>query len=255
MTAIVDKILDHPDKDEIISKLLIDTSPKNIHNWLSSKYSNPGENKLILSERSLKDFKDNYLNLYKRIEDDILKTKFEKISPGQKLNLALSENKTYRSKILELADNKLDVEKMLANAIIAIESRAADVFDDISTNPINFKIDKTLIEYFDLLGNLIEKYYNMKRDQELDQRQAQQVVNNTQINIQVLDQHMTVFYEVVREVLAEMNLEQSMKFIELVNSKISKLKDINANTKESTIEKQFAEVRVLNADVQKLLNG
>jgi len=34
------KILEHPDKDEIISKLVIGITPKDIHDWLSAKYIN-----------------------------------------------------------------------------------------------------------------------------------------------------------------------------------------------------------------------
>ena len=58
------KILDHPDLEEIISKLLIGISSKDIHSWLKSKYTNVSESKFVISEKALISFQDNYLDLY-----------------------------------------------------------------------------------------------------------------------------------------------------------------------------------------------
>ena len=33
------KILEHPDKDELIAKLVLDYAPKEIHEWLAGKYT------------------------------------------------------------------------------------------------------------------------------------------------------------------------------------------------------------------------
>ena len=63
--AALKKILDHPDKDEIISKLVIGQSSKDVHDWLESKYTNVSEAKFVVSEKSLTSFQSNYLDIYK----------------------------------------------------------------------------------------------------------------------------------------------------------------------------------------------
>ena len=50
------KILDHPDRDEIISKLVIGISSNDIHDWLQAKYTNVNEAKFVLSEKLIKSF-------------------------------------------------------------------------------------------------------------------------------------------------------------------------------------------------------
>ena len=65
------KILDHPDKDEIIAKLVLDYPAKDIHDWLAGKYTNVSEAKFVIAEKSIKTFKENYLDVYNMIQDDI----------------------------------------------------------------------------------------------------------------------------------------------------------------------------------------
>ena len=54
------KILEHPDRDEIISKLVIGIPPKDIYEFLSVKYTNVSEQKFVIAEKSIKSFQDNY---------------------------------------------------------------------------------------------------------------------------------------------------------------------------------------------------
>src|ERR1700686_5284326 len=69
------KILDHPDREEIISKLIIGISPADISEWLKAKYTNVNEKSLLISENILKSFQTNYLDFYNDIQQDISKTK------------------------------------------------------------------------------------------------------------------------------------------------------------------------------------
>lgn len=69
------KIIDHPDKDEIISKLVIGVSAHDVHEWLQVKYTNISEIKFVISEKSIKSFQENYLDIYNLIQEDIAKSK------------------------------------------------------------------------------------------------------------------------------------------------------------------------------------
>lgn len=238
------KLLDHPSKEEIISSLIIGISEKEIHDNLHSKY-NKLDPKLVLSEKSIKAFKDNYLDLYQDIKNDVMKTGGKSISLEQELDLTLKNNPAYKSKILELAGQEVDIKKMLTNMLMAIEGRLSQLFDTIQNDPENFKMDRVLIEYFNALGTAIEKY------QKIVIAPPDQVVQHN-VTFQVIDQHISVFQEVVRKVLAQMDIETSFLFMELLNKELANLK---APTEEKVdTEHRLAEAQILNETITNKLN-
>lgn len=249
----LEKILNHPDKDEIISKLIIGIEEIDVSDWLKNKYIGEPTKAYLLSEQSLKDFKDNYLDLYTKIKEDVLKAK--KLSADEKLELTLKNNAAYKNKIIELADKKLDIEEKITRLITAIEDRAAEVFDKMQGMEIDYKRDEVLIKYLDLLGNSLEKYYNIKDKEEtkkLNLAQSANVITNNNITIQVIDQQIGLFYQTFKEILETLDMETSMRCLELFNSKINKIKELN--TKELTLDQQVAEVEQLNSKIQRRLN-
>jgi len=246
-TTVLDKILEHPDKDEIISKLIIDISEKDIHDWLDTKYCNPGESKFVLSVSSLKDFKKDYLDIYSKIKEDILKVRTQ----GSSADLLLN-NKSYRDKIIKTADMKLDIEEKMIRLIENIEERAAQTFDRMSNQDIDFKKDSIVISYLNSLGDALSKYYEIKEKQEKKEQLNVTNINNTNITVQVLDQQVSIFYDVFKKVLSTLDFETSMKCLDLFNQELSKAK--LANTKEFTLEQQIAEVKLLDTTIQKRLN-
>jgi hypothetical protein len=242
------KILEHPDKDEIISKLIIGISSKDIYDWLKAKYSNVSEAKFVISEKSIKSFQENYLDIYNLIQEDISKSK-QAVNLGteEQLELSVQNNTTYRSKMLELADKEIDVRKIISNLCIAIETRLAQVFDEIQEDPrnINTRVDRLLIEYADSLGNILEKYYKFTESP------ADQVIQHN-VTLQVVDQHISVFHDVIKEVLSQMDLETSLYFMEIFNQKMEKLK---APEKEHiNTDMKLAEAKLLNETINKRIN-
>lgn len=243
------KILDHPDKDEIIAKLVLDYSAKDIHDWLSNKYTNVSEAKFVVAEKSIKTFKDNYLDVYNMIREDMAKTKQALATNTEaELELAIKNNSTYKSKMLELAGKEIDVRQMVSQLCLAIETRLGQVFDEIQEDPrnINSRVDRVLIEYGELLGSLLEKYYKFTESP------ADMVIQHN-VTLQAVDQHISVFHDVIREVLSQLDLESSMLFMEIFNEKMGKLKPptpepiVNTDTK-------LAEAKLLNETINKKLN-
>ena len=242
------KILNHPDKDEIISKLLIGISEKDVYLWLKSKYTNVSENKFVIAEKSIKSFKDNYLDIYTFIQEDIAKTKASiSTSTQDQLELSIKNNSTYKSKLLELATKELDIRQIIMNLCVAIELRTSQVFDAIQANPdnINTRIDRLLIEYAETLGSILEKYYKFT------EAPAVQTVNHN-VTLQVVDQHITVFHDVIKEVLSQMDLETSLYFMEVFNDKMSKLKPPSDKEIPNT-DVRLAEAKLLNETISKKL--
>ena len=71
MVADFSKILSHPDKDEIISKLVTGIKPRDVSDWLKLKYSDKEQGHLRISSKILQDFVENNLDLYNVIQNDI----------------------------------------------------------------------------------------------------------------------------------------------------------------------------------------
>jgi hypothetical protein len=243
------KILDHPDKDEIIAKLVLDLPPKDIHDWLADKYTNVSEAKFVIAEKSIKVFKENYLDVYSMIREDMLATKQALATNTEdQLELAVKNNSTYKSKMLELAGKEIDVRQMVAHLCVAIETRLGQVFDEIQEDPrnINSRVDRVLIEYGELLGGLLEKYYKFTENP------ADLVIQHN-VTLQARDQHISVFHEAIREVLSQMDLESSMLFMEVFNEKMAKLKPPTLEKPIDT-DTKLAEAMILNETINKKLN-
>lgn len=243
------KILEHPDKDEIISKLVIGMSPKDVHDGLQAKYTTVSEAKFVVSEKSLKSFQENYLDIYNMIQEDLIKTKQAiATSTEAALELSIKSNPTYKSKMMELATKQLDVRQMVANLCVAVETRLSQVFDEIQEDPrnINTKVDRLLIDYAEVLGNILEKYYKFTENP------ADTVIQHN-VTLQVVDQHISVFHDVIKEVLSQMDLETSLYFMEVFNQKMAKLKMPDKEA-PPTPDAQLAEVKLLNETINKKLN-
>lgn len=242
----LDKILNHIDKEEIISKLILGVSAKDISEWLEAKYTNASERKYVLSEKMIKNFQDNYLDLYTHIKEDLLKSKQNlQLSPEEQIELSVKNNKAYKEKMLELAGKEIDIKTMITNMILAIETRAAQVFDAIQEDPRNTRTDRILIEWFDTLGNILEKYHKLVNGA------PDQIIQHN-VKLQVVDQHVNVFYDVIKEVLSQIDVETSLYFMEVFNEKISKLKAPDKDI--SNPELRLAEAKILNESINNKLN-
>lgn len=189
------KIISHPDKDELISKLVIGISSKDIYDWLASKYTNPNEKKFILSEKSIKSFKDNYLDIYSLIQSDLANTKIAVANNNEDdLELAVRNLPAYKNILIKTANEELDIRTIIKKLCAAIELRFSQVFDEIQSEPdkINTKIDRLLIDYTEVLGNILEKYYKFT------EAPADNVIQHN-VTLQVVDQHITVFHDVIKK--------------------------------------------------------
>jgi hypothetical protein len=132
---------------------------------------------------------------------------------------------------------------------VAVETRLAQVFDTIQEDPrnINTRIDRVLIEYCEVLGGLLEKYYKFTESP------ADLTVQHN-VTLQVVDQHISVFHDVIREILSQMDLESSMLFMELFTEKMAKLKQPNPEQGPNT-DMKLAETKLLNQTINKKLNN
>lgn len=214
MAADFSKIINHPDKDRIITKLVGGDPPKTVSEFLKFKYDDPGESHLRLPINLLTEFKDKYLDRYKFLEKVVKDQQDGKLD--KKIADSLLNNKSFRDRLAELADEKIDLKKKIVQVLAIIEQRAEQVFDAIQQNPSNFKGDYVLIKYLELLVNAVEK-----GDKVINERPDMLIQHN--ISIQLIEQHSLMFQEAIRETLKKFDPEVSVMFMDLLTQKLAEL--------------------------------
>jgi len=236
------KLLSHPDSEEIIAKLTTGTSVKDITDWLKIKYGKEEQSHLRLPSTLLKQFLDSNLDLYSTMRMDLAKIKSGTID--RQISPALKNNKTYQERMIEIADEEVNINKTLSDLIKIIKIRSEQVFDKIQENPSNTKQDYALIKWLELLKSVttdLDKIVNNRPDQVIQHN----------VTVQTIEQHTAIFQEAVRETLAEMDPDVAFLFIERMNVKMAALKPPEAEVVLSQ-EKRLKEAQLLGMAVNKL---
>ncbi len=127
MPADYSKIINHPDSEEIVGKLVSGIRPKDVSEWLKVKYSGKDDNHLRLSSALLKEFIDNNLNLYETLKQDIQGVKSGGID--KKVSAALKNNKTYQERMIEAANTEVDIKQMFKSVYVMLNARVEQYFD------------------------------------------------------------------------------------------------------------------------------
>lgn len=245
MTADFSKLLTHPDKDEIISKLLTGIKPRDISDWLKLKYPDQKEQgHLRLSSNILKDFVDNNLDLYNTLKNDVAGAKNNQ-TPPKDIADSLKNNKTYKERLNELADQEIDIKKIMVETIFIIKQRVEQVFDKVQENPQNIKPDYTLIKWFEILLSASEKFQKIVNE-------APDMVVQHNISVQMVEQHTVVLQDAIREVMLEMDPQMAFLFMEKLNAKMAVLQEPNHQT--ISPDKRLAEVKVISTKVNNIDN-
>lgn len=232
------KILDHPNKDLIITKLVSGDDPKDVSQWLKLKYDGKDETHLRLPATLLQEFVDKYTDQYKflaQVKKDQLDGKLDK-----KVYDSLLNNKAWKERLAEAADGEIDIKKKIQQLVVMIEARAEQVFDRIQQNPGNFKGDYVLINYFDKLITALEK-----ADKIVNERPDMLIQHNQ--SIYVIEQHSVAFQEAIKRVLIQLDPATSARFMELLNEELGKIKERDIAPKPKSIEERKEQVDKLLA--------
>jgi len=219
----LNKIINHPDKDELISKLTLNISPKEINSWLKDKYEQVGDAQLIIGISSLKQFKDEYLDAYKAIQADAIalyQYNMEPSASSDPLSL-INSNKEYKRMLQQYLEQEVDLKVLMKEMIVAVRARIEQLFVLVQQNPANTKPDYVLIQWFQTLTNLLEK------QETIINGSPDKIIQQNNINIQILDQHIHVFHKVIRDVIARLDYETSLLFVDILNEELKKLKPMS----------------------------
>jgi len=219
------KILDHPDKDEIIKWILDGISVRDIALRLRERYPKKSQAHLRVSASTVQNFKSDFLNLKGEILG-LAKEELESRKEHVRLEQAKERHELiqdevrkttpYQEKISEMVDMQLNVQGELIKLYKLIDFRMEYFFNKLQEHEFpNVKEERVFQNYIDQFMKLLEHYkrfvegYNDK------------VEHN--ININVMNDQMTELREAVREVLSETSPELSVIFMQKLNLKMKNL--------------------------------
>lgn len=217
MASDFSKILDHPDKDEIISQLIGGIAPKEVSNWLKLKYPQKDQAHLRVSGAMLQTFLSKHANLAEHLREHIQEAK-EETKIDKRIYESLLDNKSYKERLNALADEEIDIKQVVKDTLLIIRERSMQMFDLIQQDPTSksLKPDYALIKYFEILLNAIEKF------DKIHNNAPDQVIQHN-ITVEMIEQQSVIFQEAFRRVLAQLDQDHSMHLIELFNKEMRRL--------------------------------
>ncbi|HLG27267.1 MAG TPA: hypothetical protein VI423_05735 [Paenisporosarcina sp.] len=233
-------ITDHPDYEEIVSKLVTGVSIKDISQWLKVKYPDKSQKHLQLGVKVLQEFANKHVDLEAHLKQDIMAVKAGDQDLSHKLSKSLLNNKTYQDRLLELANAEVDLKRMVTELVLTCKARMEQVFDKIQENPTNTKGDYVLLKYFEVLFIAMEKF-----DKIVNNAPDQVIQHN--VTMHAMEQHTTIFVEAIRETLAQIDSESALLFMEIFTEKLAKLKA--PQNIIPTVESKIAEAKLLRETI------
>jgi hypothetical protein len=200
------KVLNHPDKEDLISKLLEGDSVKEVERWLREKY--PRTKRLHVSYMTLQKFRAEHLNLKGEVLGDIKnrRTEVDKEAVEAETRMVIQNSSAYQRKIEEIADGNLDVSKRLLEMDSLINSRL-EFYYNLLQNGGTLREDKIFIEYINTMKGLMQdwkKYVEGVADKKIEHN----------ININVVNEQAKVLKETVIDVLSEISPDLITVFVE-----------------------------------------
>lgn len=240
------KLLNHPDKQRIIEKLVNGDPAKTVSEYLKVKYDGPDQAHLRISAAVLSDFKNQFMDRYQFLNKMVKEEEQGKLN--KKVFDSLLDNKAWRERIADFADKEIDLKRTVQQVIHVLMARAEQVYDAIQTNPKLIKHDYALIKYFSTILDAVEK-----ADKVVNERPDTLIQNN--ISISVIEQQSVMLQEAIREVLVEMDPELSAYFMDRLTEKMSQLESEQQPIKhtDKSLDKNMDKFKkMLPADIEDL---
>lgn len=209
------KVLNHPDKEEIVKKLLNGESVKEVAAWLKRKHSK--KKRLHVSYMTLQTFRKDHLHLDGEVLEDIKEARRVQLSEAKDIEIKekLSSSSAYQDKLNQIVSDKLDSNRKLLEMISLVSSRMEVYFNALQNSP-NLKADKMFIELLNTQRGLVQdwkRYVEGAADKRIEHN----------VNINVINEQVTVLKNIVFEVLQELEPALVPLFIEKINSRLSQI--------------------------------
>ena len=209
------KVLRHPDKEEIIKMLLNGESVKEVERWIKKKH--PRSKRLQISYMTLQKFRAENLNLKGDVLDDIKNRRAEvqKQDDALEQKMVVEASSAYQEKIDEIASAELDVTRRLLEMDKLVTS-SIEFYYNLLQQGGSIKEDKMFLEYINTLQSLMQdwnKYIEGVADKKIEHN----------INFNVINTQVSILKDSVCEILQDIQPELIPVFLDRVNDKIQKI--------------------------------
>jgi hypothetical protein len=244
MAADFTKILDHPEKTQIISKLVSGENPKTVSAYLKDKYPKPDEAHLRIPATTLQEFLDTYADHHGYVKKIIQRDADSKID--KKIADSLMDTRAWRDRIVEGVKKEINYIDKLDNVLTILETRSEQIFDMIQNDPENTRTDYVFTKYMELLMLAIEKGDKIRNDRP-DVR-----IEHT-YTIQMVEQQSLAFQNAIRRMLERLGPEYGSLFMDLLKDELSKMTTKDLPLQPITpkeIEKEQQSLEKLNCQVE-----
>lgn len=212
------KVLQHPDRDDIIKMLTEGMPVRDVEAKLKTKYSKRHQAHLRVSASSLQVFKTEHLNLKGEVLASIKEaTKLTRETIKQAvIREEVKKSSIYQEKINAIADDQLSVHKELIKAFSLIESRIEFFYNKIASDGHPDARDERVFQkYLEQFTKILEDYKKYV--------EGYTETSEHNININIMNDQVVLIREAVREVLAEIEPELAVLFMGKLNTKMNNL--------------------------------
>lgn len=216
MSAKYGKILNHPDRDQITSKLVSGDSVRSVADWLKKKY--PRDKKNHIAFQTLDEFRKNHLNIRGAVLAD-LKEKYKEQQLAEieeDLDIVVNKNKTYNQLKKDALKKHINVEDRMLEIFNVMEGRVEHLYNQAIKNPNSYKGDYVLIQYFGKFLDYIKEIRKARGEPD-------QIVQHN-VTIKAMDYQAAIIQQAIQEAVSELDLEIASIVMEKIVSKIEKLK-------------------------------
>jgi hypothetical protein len=210
------KVLNHPEREDIIKKLVGGESVKEVEKWLRKKH--PRTPRLQISYATLQKFRKDHLHIEGDVLDKIKQSRKEQDIESDELETQaiISASSAYQDKINEIVSKELDTNRQLLQMSALIGSRMEYYFNSLDQSS-NLQQDKMFLDLINAQRGLVQdwkKYVEGVADTKIEHN----------INVNVINEQVTVLKSIVFEVLQDMSPELIPSFVEKVNLKLEDTK-------------------------------
>lgn len=213
------KVIRHPDKEELIKRLLAGESTREIEASLKAKYNKPEDRRYHVSYMTLQKFRSEELNLKKNIIDDIKNRRNNEdlISFNHQVKSVVKNSSAYQDKLDEIVSNEMDMSRRLLEMEKLIAARMEFYYNQLASGTFDKDGDVVFLQYLNSMRSVMQdykKYIEGFADKKIDHN----------INISVVDDQLKIMKEVVIDVLRDMDPNLVLVFMEKINTKMVSLK-------------------------------
>lgn len=216
--APVNKILSHPDKEEIIQWITKGISVREIERRLKEKYPKDDQKHLQIAFSTIQSFKKMHLNLKGKVLDDIKQARKETLKWANQKDIELEVKKSlsYQEAIKDLANKELDTRNEILKVWTILEAQISKLFDKLDDhNYVDKDVHKVMQGYLNQFMNVIDQYKKYE--------EGYRETVDVNVNVNVMSEQIGVLREAIRDTFADVDPELTMQFMARLNEKMKAL--------------------------------